>query len=107
MLTHRNLLTMITTQLTENNPLQLDDRFAYLTALSHGSGLATFLQVARGAGHVFPTERSFHPEHFYQLVERHRVTAAIMVPTMIAALLNDASHSNYDMRSEAHTSELQ
>src|SRR3546814_16916561 len=70
---------------------------AYLTALSHGSGLATFLQVARGAGHVFPTQRSFQPEHFYHLVERHRVTAALMVPTMIEALLTDPSPANYDM----------
>src|SRR3546814_6643385 len=72
---------------------------AYLTALSHGAGLATFLQVSRGAGHVYPTQRSFQPEHFYHLVERHRVTAAIMVPTMIEALLNDPSHANYDMSS--------
>lgn len=99
MLTFRNLMTMVTTQLIENNPVFPDDRFAYMTALSHGSGLATFLQMARGAGHVFPTGQGFEPERFYQLVERHRVTIAIMVPTMIEGLLADNSHRKYDLSS--------
>ena len=99
MLSHRNLHAMITTQLIENNPVGADDRYAYLTALSHGSGLATFLQVARGAVHVFPTQRGFRAEHFYELVERHRVTAAQMVPTMIEMLLNDTSYRSYDLSS--------
>ena len=102
MLTHRNLHTMVTAQLIDHNPVDAADRYAYLTALSHGSGLATFLQIARGAANVFPTERGFTAEHFYQLVERHRVTAAQMVPTMIEMLLNDPSHRNYDL-SSLHT----
>ncbi len=99
MLTNRNLHSMITSQLIENNPVGPDDRYAYLTALSHGSGLATFLQVARGAGHVFPVQRSFRPQQFYELVARHRVTAAQMVPTMIEMLLNDASWKEHNISS--------
>lgn len=99
MLTYRALLSMITTQLIENNPLCQDDRFVYLTALSHGSGLATFLQVARGACHVFPGKMSFDPEYFYQLVERYKVTVAIMVPTMIEMLLGNPNHRKYDLSS--------
>jgi acyl-CoA synthetase (AMP-forming)/AMP-acid ligase II len=70
-----------------------------MTALSHGSGLATFLQVARGAGHVFPTQKSFRAEQFYELVAKHRVTSAQMVPTMIEMLLNDASWKNHNISS--------
>ncbi|MGH7240559.1 MAG: AMP-binding protein, partial [Candidatus Saccharimonadales bacterium] len=99
MLTYRALLSMITTQLIENNPLCQDDRFVYLTALSHGSGLAAFLQMARGACHVFPEKMSFDPEYFYQLVERYKVTVAIMVPTMIEMLLSNPNHRKYDLSS--------
>lgn len=99
MLTYRNLLTMVTTQLIECNPITAEDRFAYMAPLSHSSGLATFQLVARGAGHVFPDFKGFRPERFYQLVEHHRVTVTYMVPTMIQMLLDDPSHKKYDLSS--------
>ena len=99
MLSHLNLLTMMTTHLVECNPITAKDRFAYMAPLSHSSGLATFQYVARGAGHVFPHFKGFQTGKFYQLVERHRVTTTYMVPTMIQMLLDDPSHRQYDISS--------
>ena len=99
MLSHRNLLTMMTTHLIECNPITPEDRFAYMAPLSHSSGLATFQFVARGAGHVFPDFRGFQTQRFYRLVERYRVTTTYMVPTMIQMLLEDPSHREFDISS--------
>ncbi|WP_332813844.1 AMP-binding protein [Ramlibacter sp.] len=102
MLTHRNLMTMVSTQLIECNPVKPDDRLAYMAPLSHSNGLMAFQHVARAAGHVFPTFQGFRTGEFYELVERHRVTTAFMVPTMIQMMLDDPSHRQHDI-SSLHT----
>jgi long-chain acyl-CoA synthetase len=102
MLTHRNLMTMVTTQLIECNPVQPDDRLVYVAALAHSNGLMSFQHIARGAGHVFPTFEGFRTGPFYELVEQHRVTTAFMVPTMIQRMLDDDSHRRRDI-SSLHT----
>jgi long-chain acyl-CoA synthetase len=102
MLSHRNLITMVNTQLIEFNPVQQSDRLAYLAPISHSNGLMAFQHVARGAGHVFPLFSGFRTKPFYEMVQRHRVTTAFMVPTMIQMMLDDPSHSDYDI-SSLHT----
>jgi long-chain acyl-CoA synthetase len=102
MLSHRNLMTMVNTQLIEFNPVQVTDRLAYLAPLSHSNGLMAFQHVARGAGHVFPLFTGFRTQPFYELVQRHRVTTAFMVPTMIQMMLDDPGHEGYDI-SSLHT----
>ncbi len=99
MLSHRNLMTMVSTQLIECNPVQPDDRRVYIAPLAHSNGLMAFQYVARAAGHVFPTFQGFRTGPFYELVERHRVTTAFMVPTMIQMMLDDDSHRQRDISS--------
>jgi long-chain acyl-CoA synthetase len=102
MLSHRNLMTMVTTQLVECNPVQPDDRLVYAAALAHSNGLMAFQHIARGAGHVFPTFQGFRTGPFYELIEQHRVTTAFMVPTMIQMMLDDPGHRQRDI-SSLHT----
>ncbi len=102
MLTQRNLLTMIETQLVEINPVAPGDRLAYVAPISHSAGLMAFQHVARGAGHVFPDYKKFDAAKYFEIVERHRVTTTFMVPTMIQMLLDDATHKQRDI-SSLHT----
>ncbi|SLN71030.1 class I adenylate-forming enzyme family protein [Oceanibacterium hippocampi] len=102
MLSHRNLTTMVNTQLIEFNPVKASDRLAYIAPLSHSNGLMAFQHVARAAGHVFPTFSRFTAGDFYRMVERYRVTTAFMVPTIIQIMLDDPSHKEHDL-SSLHT----
>jgi long-chain acyl-CoA synthetase len=102
MLTHRNLLTMVNTQLIDFNPVKPSDRIAYVAPLSHSNGLMAFQHVARGAAHVFPSFHGFRAGPFFEMVERYRVTTAFMVPTMIQMMLDEPSHRDRDI-SSLHT----
>jgi long-chain acyl-CoA synthetase len=102
MLSQRNIMTMVETQLVDINPALASDRLAYVAPISHSAGLMSFHHVARGASHVFPTYTGFNASRFYEMVERHRVTTCFMVPTMIQMLLTDGSHAERDI-SSLHT----
>ena len=99
MLTHRNLISMAASLLIDVDPVNENDRLAYLAPLSHSTGLMSFHHIARGSGHVFPTFSGFKTTPFYRMIERHRVSTAFMVPTMIQSMLDDPSHRNYDISS--------
>lgn len=86
--THRSLRTMVETQLIESLPVLRDDRLAVLTPMSHAAGLMVFHEIAGAGTHVFPAFRGFRAEDFYALVERHRITKCMLVPTMIQRLLD-------------------
>jgi long-chain acyl-CoA synthetase len=102
MLTHRNIMAMLQTQLIDINPAVQADRLAYVAPISHSAGLMSFHHIARGAAHVFPSYSGFSAARFYELVERFRVTTCFMVPTMIQMLLDDSSHRAHDI-SSLHT----
>lgn len=102
MLTQRNIMAMLQTQLIDVNPAVQTDRFAYVTPISHSAGLLAFPHIARGAAHVFPSYTGFSADRFYELVERFRITTCFMVPTMIQMLLDDSSHRARDI-SSLHT----
>jgi long-chain acyl-CoA synthetase len=102
MLTHRNIMAMLQTQLIDINPAVQTDRLAYVAPISHSAGLMSFHHIARGAAHVFPSYTGFSAGRFYELVERYRITTCFMVPTMIQMLLDDGSHRARDI-SSLHT----
>jgi acyl-CoA synthetase (AMP-forming)/AMP-acid ligase II len=68
--------------------------------LYHAAPLGFSMLVHRCGGTAIIQER-FDPEAFLQLVERHRVTCALMVPTMFVRLLKlpDEVRSRYDVSS--------
>jgi acyl-CoA synthetase (AMP-forming)/AMP-acid ligase II len=102
-LTHGQLAFVVVNHIADLMP-GLSDRDASLVMapLSHGAGVHALAQVARGAVSVLlPGERLDVPEA-WRLVERHRVTNMFTVPTILNALVRDASVDAYDHSSLRH-----
>jgi long-chain acyl-CoA synthetase len=68
--------------------------------LYHAAPLVGVAQTIRHGGTVIVMER-FNEEHFLELVEKHRVTYAQLVPTMFSRMLKlpDAVRRRYDLSS--------
>lgn len=86
--THRSLGAMVEAQLIDIWPGGPGERLAHVTPMSHAAGLLVFHQIAGAGAHVFPEFNRFEAADFYRMIERHRVTKASLVPTMIHRLLN-------------------
>ncbi len=97
MLTHRNLIAN-----TYHKSMALefssDDVFLAAPALFHVAGTAALHGLVwRGATSV--VQASFEPGGALDLIEKHRVTFAIPVPTMLAALVNEQARQPRDISS--------
>jgi acyl-CoA synthetase (AMP-forming)/AMP-acid ligase II len=75
----------------------LEDRdvVACVTPLFHAAALFVWFQPAIMLGCTVVLQPTWDPEEFMQLVERHEVTAAFLVPTQINGLLG---HPAFDAR---------
>jgi acyl-CoA synthetase (AMP-forming)/AMP-acid ligase II len=99
MLTHRVLVTMAEQFLLDIDPAGPSDVLLHAAPITHGSGLAVFHHVARGAASAFPACRSFDPPRIFEAIERYRVTTMFLVPTMINMLLASSDRARYDLSS--------
>lgn len=102
-LTHGQLAFVVVNHIADLMP-GLDETHASLVVapLSHGAGIHAMAQVARGAVSVLlPGERLDAPE-VWRLVERHHVTNMFTVPTILNALVRDASVDAHDHTSLRH-----
>jgi acyl-CoA synthetase (AMP-forming)/AMP-acid ligase II len=102
MLTHRNLVAMAQLALLDLNPVRETDVLLHGAAITHGSGVSIFQQVARGAASAFPATRSFDPPAIFAAIERYRVTTMFMAPTMVHMLTASGLHGRHDL-SSLHT----
>ena len=102
MLTHRNLLTMVESFLTDINPAQPEDVLLHAAPITHGSGLMMFHHLARGAASAFPFTQSFDPPKIFEAIQRHRVTTMFVAPTMTNMMLANPEKHSYDI-SSLHT----
>jgi long-chain acyl-CoA synthetase len=75
-----------------------DLRFAYVGGFFHFSGAnaALYITLAGGTHVILP---KFEPEPMMAAISRHKVTNAVMVPTMITMMLNHPDFAAYDMSS--------
>ena len=72
-------------------------RFLICTPLSHaGAAFFTPTLLKGGSLTVLP---GFDPERFMQTIETHRITATMLVPTMIYVLLDHPRFDQYDLSS--------
>jgi len=71
------------------------------TPLFHTAGLYVWYHPAVMIGATAVFLRQWHPEDFIDAVERHRATAALLVPTQINALLNSPAFAPERLRSLA------
>ncbi|MCI5077445.1 AMP-binding protein [Oricola sp.] len=77
-----------------------DDRLLVSLPLFHNGGLIALLMPAlsRGAPAVI-LPRGFDPDHVMSLVERHRITVTMWVPTMLAMILEAGATERHDASS--------
>ncbi len=96
MSTYRGGASMTTIQMAEWEwPDEV--RFLICTPLSHaGAAFFTPTLLKGGSLTVLP---GFDPEKFMQTVEEHRITATMLVPTMIYVLLDHPKFGEYDLSS--------
>jgi long-chain acyl-CoA synthetase len=85
MLTHGNWSAMIRNSLVELPSVGADDVLLHIAPLSHFSGYVEPTYSARGAMHI--VEPTFDAARAIEAIERHRVTALALVPTILNLLL--------------------
>ena len=97
MLTHRNLFTHALQMIAETG-INQDWVWLHAAPMFHlANGAMMYALVFMGASHCFLPV--FEPEALLQAIERHKVTAVILVPTMWNALINHPSLNRYDTSS--------
>ena len=102
MLTHRNLLANAF-HFMACWPFTPDTRWLVAAPMFHAAGTIGVLSIVWNAGsHVF-LER-FDPGVALDLIEAHRVTATLVVPTMLAALADEQRRRPRDVSSLTHVS---
>jgi acyl-CoA synthetase (AMP-forming)/AMP-acid ligase II len=100
MLTHRNLLTLVSINLMDLNSPQPGDVLLHALAVSFAGGFFMLHHMARAVTHVFLPR--FEPVAFFQMVEKYRVTTVALVPTMINMLVRSPVRASHDL-SSLHT----
>jgi len=97
MLPHRALMTMATTICADWDwPLEI--RYLAATPISHAAGVTIYPVMLRG-GYTRLT-RGFDADAFCRIVSEEKITATFLVPTLIYALIDNASlRERYDLSS--------
>lgn len=96
MVSAQQIMTMTTIQLAEWEWPERP-RFLMCTPLSH-AGSAFFAPTVVRGGSLFVLPR-FDPTAVFDAIERHKITATMLVPTMVYALLDSPEIDNYDLSS--------
>lgn len=97
-LTHANVVTGTHEFSVRNFGYTERDVFLNPTPLAHRAGWARLIQSV-GIGATAVLMRRFDPDEALQLIERHRVTLAGLVPTMIRLIDQASSVSRFDCSS--------
>ncbi|MEO6570920.1 MAG: long-chain-fatty-acid--CoA ligase [Ilumatobacteraceae bacterium] len=97
MQTHGNLMVNAKHMLW-GNPMFEDDRFLHLTPMFHSAGVANMYAHTLVAGtHI--TCPGFDADLVGRMIETHRVSVCVLVPTMINMFLNHPGTSDRDLSS--------
>ena len=98
--THRNLLAMTRHFIIElGSDLGPDDVMLHLAPISHGSCSVAMPHLAVGAANAFPSSLSFDPSAVLETIDRLKVTATMLAPTMIRMLLDAPDVGDHDLSS--------
>jgi acyl-CoA synthetase (AMP-forming)/AMP-acid ligase II len=99
MLTHHVLMTMTMNFFADMTPLGPDDVILHAAPLSHGSGLYSIPNVAKGAANVTLHIKAFEPKTVFETIQRRKVTNMFMAPAMIKRLVTSSEIDKYDLSS--------
>lgn len=97
MLTHRNLLLMSSSYLTEVDTVAASDCLLHAAPLSHGSGMYNFAHVARGAAQVIPDSRGFDAAEIGSLLGSLRGVSLFAAPTMVQRMVAGVPDDGADL----------
>jgi acyl-CoA synthetase (AMP-forming)/AMP-acid ligase II len=96
-LTHGQMAFVVTNHLCDLMPDTTQaDASLVVAPLSHGAGVHQMTQVARGAVSVLPAAARLDPAEVWALVERHRITNAFTVPTILKLLVEHPAVADHD-----------
>jgi len=99
MLTHHNLMAMTMNFFADMSPLGPEDVILHAAPLSHGSGLYSLPNVAKGAANIILKSKTFDPRIVFETVQRRKVTNMFMAPAMIKRLITSPEIDHYDLSS--------
>lgn len=97
MMTHRGLFIATVTYLAMLPDVE-DLSFAYVAGFFHFAGASALLYITMAGGTHVPLPK-FEPVAVMQAISTHRVTNAVLVPTMINMLVNHPEFDRYDLTS--------
>ena len=98
MLTHRNIVANLC-QIRDVQPLTETDTVIGVLPFFHIYGMTVIMNQALRAGATVVTMPRFDLEGFLEVVERHRVTKAHLVPPIVLALAKDPRVEGRDLSS--------
>ncbi len=98
MLTHRNLVANLL-QAGAVESLTTDDRVMGVLPFYHIFGLMSFIGLSMHAGATVVTMPRFDFEYFIDLIQRHEITVAFLVPPMVLGLAKHPAVGTYDTSS--------
>ncbi len=97
MLTHRNLMSNAFHLATMSNMVP-DERYLHIAPMFHLADAGSFYALTMiGGTHVFG--RMFDPKLTLDLIQKHRVTRLLLVPTMLNFVLSHPDFDKYDLSS--------
>ncbi len=96
MLTHRNLLAMTMNFYGDICPLGPEDAILHAAPLSHGSGLYSLPNIAKGALNVILESKSFDSELAFRTIQDYRITNMFAAPTMVKVMVESPAVDKYD-----------
>lgn len=95
-LTHRNIVSNAL-QLSKVMNVTSEDIYLHSSPMFHSTDLKSTVCTMMGAGHCYLAE--FSPQNVLQAIERHGITIASLVPTMIIRTLQYEEFDDYDISS--------
>lgn len=90
MITHRMLMVMTLTYLTDVDEVTSQDATLYAAPMSHGAGIYNMLHVLKGARHVCPVSGGFDEREIFDLSAHFQRTHMFAAPTMVTRLTSVA-----------------
>ncbi|MBU6270480.1 MAG: AMP-binding protein [Betaproteobacteria bacterium] len=90
-LTHRNLRAMALRYYADIDSVSTEDTMLHAAPLSHGGGLYSLPQIARGGHQVVPESQGFDPSEMVDLIGRYRQVSFFGAPTIVMRIVNHPS----------------
>ena len=102
-LTHGQMGFVITNYLADLFPgLGADDASLVVAPLTHGAGIHQIAQVARGVVSVLLEGTRFDTDEVFRLIEKHKITNAFTVPTIMKTMVESEAVNRHDHSSLRH-----